>query len=295
MSGNSALVRNRMQNGQLNLMRRASLVAEEVFKKNARRGSIFAATVKQEDVRALTIGKIHLLGAVTFVLGSVAYVYGEGSTDWLLEYRIGCGYFIVGSISYLVAMSMSRGIHDGASNQISDVLIWTAMILFIVGCGLGFSPGVTETGRRMVIANWMFLFGSVMLFFDALKCACSAKLADGLTLGNYLDLITTAVFLFAAIMGGGFVFPPLIYKITPQVVKEGMMLWLVGSLCCIIAPARVVVYGPSPSEPSLPTSLPMSSNEHYGAVQHESSSHSLTSSDGDTSEELGGDNFSRRS
>jgi len=265
MADNWASIRNRMQKERLKLTRRASVLAEEVFKKNARCGSIFGAKLKQEDPRAQTIGKLHLLGAVMFVLGSVSFVYGEGSWNWLLHYRTGCGYFIVGCITYLVAMSLSRGIHDGPSNQVSDVLIWTAMILNIVGCSLSFSPGLTETDRRMAISNWMFVIGSVILFFDALKCACSAKLAHGLTLGNYLDLITTILFIFAAIMGGGFVCHPFIYKVTPQVIKEGMMLWLVGSLFCVVAPTRVVVYGPPPSESAVPASY----SEHYGAAQAE--------------------------
>jgi len=238
MSSNWALVRNRMQNGQLNLMRRVSFIAEEVFQKNARRGSIFAAAVKQDDARAMTIGKLHLLGALNFVLGSISFVCAEGASDWLLQYRIGCAYFIAGCALYLVAMSLSRGIHDGA---------------------------------------------------------CSAKLADGLALGNYMDLMTTTAFLFAAILGGGFVCPPLVYKITPQIIEDGMRLWLLGSLFCVVAPTRVVVFGPPPPEPSLPFSLPVSSNNRYGTIQEEGSSDSAlteSSSDSDTSVEE--DSVSRR-
>lgn len=279
-------------------MRRASLLAEEVFvSSNARRGSIFAARIKEEDPHALSIAKVHLLAALTFVLGSVFFVYGDGAEDWLLQYRIGCGFYIIGCVAYLVAMSMSRDIHEGASNEVSDFLIWTAMILFIIGCSLAFSPGVTLTGKRMAIMNWVFLIGSLILLFDAFKCAFSAWMSEGLTLGNYLDIVTTVFFMLAAIMGGGFYCPPIVYKITPLVIKEGMMCWLVGSLFCLIAPAQVVVYGPPPTP-----SLPMSTNDHYGAVQaairnmparksddNDSDSFASSSEDEDSSSGLGSD------
>jgi len=222
-------------------MRRGTFLAEEVLmSSNARRGSLFASVVKHGDpTEAPTIAKVHLFAAVLFVVGSLFFVYQGIADNWLFHYRIGCALFIIGCVAYLVAMGMAGGLLDeNLSSRVSDMIIIAAMVLFIVGCVIAFHPGgEKEVLRRMDLMNYIFLVGSVLLFFDATKCAISSRIADALTLGNYLNIATTTSFVAAAILGGKF------YRATPFIVEEGMVMWLVGSSFCMVGPLRVLACG----------------------------------------------------
>lgn len=227
------------------LMRRGSFLAEEVLLgSNARRGSLFASVVKQQGTTdAPAIAKVHLFSSLMFVVGSVFFVaaefrYHDIPDTWLFHYRIGSAFYIIGCIGYLVAMGMSGSLQDGLSGRLSDAMIILAMVLFILGCAMAFTPGGQQkVNQYMDMMNRIYLAGSLLLFFDAIKCAVSSRLAEGLTLGNYLDIATTLSFTVAAVVGGQF------YKTTPYVVKEGISFWLVGSCFCIVGPLRVVACG----------------------------------------------------
>jgi hypothetical protein len=241
------------------VMRRGTFIAEEVLLgSQARRSSLFASVVKHRDPgEAPAIARIHLFAAMTFVIGSFFFVYEELTDNWLLPYRIGCISFIVGCIAYLVAVGVTGTLlDDGLSSRVSDSIIIVAMVLFIIGCALPFHGDEEDVVKRFPLVNWLFLLGSILLFFDALKCAISSRAADGLTLGNYLDLGTTVCFVFGAILSGKF------YKSTSMFVEEGMIFWLLGSCCCAVGPTRVLAC--SAYDPSM---LPMKGDERlYGAL-----------------------------
>merc|ERR1719401_1938036 len=113
--------------------------------------------------------------------------------------------FIVGCIAYLTAMGLSGSLLDERlSSRVSDGMIISAMILFIIGSAIPFHGGKEDVLKRFDLMNWLFLVGSLLLFRDAMKCAITSRMTEGLTLGNYLDLATTVCFVVGAILGGKF-------------------------------------------------------------------------------------------
>jgi hypothetical protein len=225
------------------IVRRTSIVAEEVLgSRGARRSSIFASVVKQEEdpTNTYAIAKIHLFAAVMFVLGSAFFVYEEISSQWLLYYRIGCGLFITGCVAYLSAVvSSSGGLTDSGHNissKVSDALVVVSMVLFIAGSALPLYGEERDVLRVFALISWLFLAGSILLLVDAMKCAVSSHVTDVITLSNYLDLATTICFVSGAVLAGKF------YREAPFFVEEGMILWLIGSCCCCIGPTRVLAW-----------------------------------------------------
>ena len=181
-----------------------------------------------------------LVGAALFVVGSICFIQSSfAAAGWLLPFVLGCIFWMPGCACYLLALAMGD-CRPGCKLSVAtsvQFLHASCMLSFIFGCVLGIHGVEAVVLARAGWINGAFLLGSICSLLEALLSVWHEARRRALKawLGG-LQMATGVSFVLAGLLGGGYTDT----RPSPAGIRAGMMLWLVGSLCCIPAPATAL-------------------------------------------------------